>query len=103
MPKLRCGEAFDANHFLDCKNGGLVYQKHNALRDENIDLNRKAGFSKVLCKPIVQEADKKWELDAAIFLYSLYFICKSIIQKWVSSLQDRLYIPVKIVLNIMFI
>jgi hypothetical protein len=43
-----CGEAFDANHALDCKNGGLVYQRHNELRDENIDLNRKAGFSQVL-------------------------------------------------------
>ena len=53
-----CGGSFDVNHALDCKNGGLVYQRHNELRDENIDLNRKAGFSQVLCEPVVQEADE---------------------------------------------
>ena len=53
-----CRGSFDVNHTLDCKNGGLVYQRHNELRDENIDLNRKAGFSQVLCVPVVQEADE---------------------------------------------
>ena len=53
-----CGEAFDMNHALDCKNGGLVYQRHNELRDENIDLNKKAGFAQVISEPIIQEADE---------------------------------------------
>ena len=44
------------NHALNCKNGGLVYQRHNELRDENCDLMKKAGFSQVLCEPIVKEA-----------------------------------------------
>ena len=53
-----CGGAFDMNHALDCKNGGLVYQRHNELRDENIDLNRKAGFSQVISEPIIEYADE---------------------------------------------
>ena len=36
------GEAFDANHALDCKNGGLVHQRHNEMRNENCDLNKKS-------------------------------------------------------------
>ena len=51
-----CGECFNMNHALNCKNGGLVYQRHNELRDENCDLNKKAGFSQVLSEPIVKEA-----------------------------------------------
>ena len=51
-----CGDLFDMNHALNCKNGGLVYQRHNELRDENCDLMKKAGFSQVLCEPIVKEA-----------------------------------------------
>ena len=27
------------------------------MRDENCDLNRKAGFSQVICQPIVKEAE----------------------------------------------
>ena len=53
-----CGGAFDTNHALDCKNGGLVYQRHNEMRDENCDLNKRAGFSQVLCEPIIKQADK---------------------------------------------
>ena len=53
-----CGEAFDVNHALNCKIGGLVYQRHNEMRDENCDLNRKAGFSQVICEPIVKEAEE---------------------------------------------
>ena len=52
-----CGERFDVNHALNCKNGGLVYQRHNEMRDENCDLNRKAGFSQVISEPIVKEAE----------------------------------------------
>ena len=44
---------------LYCKNGGLIYQGHNKLRDENIDLNKKAGFCQVISEPIIQEADGK--------------------------------------------
>ena len=51
-----CGECFNMNHALNCKNGGLVYQRHNELRDENCDLNKKAGFSQVISEPIVKEA-----------------------------------------------
>ena len=53
-----CGEAFDANHALDCKNGGLVHQRHNEMRNENCDLNKKAGLSQVLCEPVIREADQ---------------------------------------------
>ena len=35
---------------------GLVYQRHNELRDENCDLMKKAGFNQVICEPIVKEA-----------------------------------------------
>ena len=52
-----CGKPFDVNHALECKNGGLVYQRHNEMRDENCDLNKKAGFSQVICEPIVRDAD----------------------------------------------
>ena len=52
-----CGKPFDVDHALDCKNGGLVYQRHNESRDENCDLNRKAGLSQVISEPIIQEAD----------------------------------------------
>ena len=51
-----CGDLFDMNHALNCKNGGLVYQRHNELRDENCDLMKKAGFSQVLC--VVKEAEE---------------------------------------------
>ena len=56
-----CGEKFDVNHGLDCKNGGLVYQRHNELRDENCDLNRKAGFSQVTKEPVIKEAGANGE------------------------------------------
>jgi hypothetical protein len=52
-----CGGLFDVNHALDCKNGGLVYQRHNESRDENCDLNKKAGFSQVVSEPIIREAE----------------------------------------------
>ena len=51
-----CGNLFDTNHALNCKNGGLVYQRHNELRDKNCDLMKKAGFNQVVCEPIVKEA-----------------------------------------------
>ena len=53
-----CGNLFDTNpdHALNCKNGGLVYQRHNELQDENCDLMKKAGFNQVICEPIVKEA-----------------------------------------------
>ena len=53
-----CGKPFDVDHALDCKNGGLVYQRHTEFRDENCDLNRKAGLSQVLSEPIIREADR---------------------------------------------
>ena len=46
---------------MDCKNGGLVYQRHNELRDENCDLNRKAGFSQVTKEPVIKEAGANGE------------------------------------------
>ena len=52
-----CGENLDTNHALACKNGGLVYQRHNESRDENCDLHRKAGFSQVLSEPIIMVAN----------------------------------------------
>ena len=51
-----CGDLFDMNHALNCKNGGLVYQRHNEVRDENCELMKKAGFSQVLGEPFVNEA-----------------------------------------------
>jgi hypothetical protein len=51
-----CGANFDVNHALDCKNGGLVYQRHNEFRDENCLLNKKAGFSQVINEPVIKEA-----------------------------------------------
>ena len=44
-------------HLINCTNGGLVYQRHNELRDENYDLNKKAGFSQVPLEPMVKEAE----------------------------------------------
>ena len=52
-----CGENFDPNHALACKNGGLVYQRHNESRDENCNSNTKAGFSQVLSELIIKEAN----------------------------------------------
>ena len=34
-----------------------MVQRHNESRDENCDLNRKAGFSQVLSEPIIKEAN----------------------------------------------
>ena len=50
-----CGNLFDTNHALNCKNG-VVYQRHNELQNENCDLMKKAGFNQVICEPIVKEA-----------------------------------------------
>jgi hypothetical protein len=51
-----CGAKFEVNHALDCKNGGLVYQRHNEFRDENCFLNKKGGFSQVINEPVIKEA-----------------------------------------------
>ena len=51
-----CGGNFDVKHALDCKKGGLVYQRHNEMKDKNIDLNKKKGFSYVIREPLIKEA-----------------------------------------------
>jgi hypothetical protein len=51
-----CGDLFNMNHALNCKNGGLVYQRHNEVRDENCEVRKKAGFSQVLGEPFVNDA-----------------------------------------------
>ena len=33
-----------------------MYQRHNYFRDENCDLNKRAGFSQVISEPIIREA-----------------------------------------------
>ena len=51
-----CGAAFNLEHALDCRKGGLVIQRHNEIRDALGDL-ASIAFRNVLKEPIVKEAN----------------------------------------------
>lgn len=51
-----CGSPFDLSHALSCRNGGLVIQRHNEIRDTLGDLAALA-WGQVHREPIVREAD----------------------------------------------
>ena len=60
------GEVFSVNHALNCSKGGLVYGRHNELRDLNCSLLELAGLKQVISEPIVHEtADKQLRADWA--------------------------------------
>jgi hypothetical protein len=52
------GEVFDLNHALNCAKGGLVYARHNELRDLNCSLLELAGLKQIISEPVVYESDE---------------------------------------------
>jgi hypothetical protein len=50
------GEAFNVNHALNCPRGGLIYGRHNEMRDLNCALLESSGLKQVVSEPIVQES-----------------------------------------------
>ena len=60
------GEIFSVNHALNCSKGGLVYCRHNELRDLNCSLLELAGLKQVISEPIVLEtSDSQLRADWA--------------------------------------
>jgi len=53
------GEVFDLNHALNCAKGGLVYARHNELRDLNCSLLELAGLKQIISEPVVYESDEE--------------------------------------------
>ena len=53
------GEVFSVNHALNCSKGGLVYGRHNELRDLNCSLLELAGLKQVISEPIILETNDK--------------------------------------------
>ena len=51
-----CGAAFNLEHALDCRKGGLVIQRHNEIRDALGDL-ASIAFRNVIKEPVVKEAN----------------------------------------------
>ena len=51
------GEIFTVNHALNYSKGGLVYGRHNELRDLNCSLLELAGLKQVISEPIVSESE----------------------------------------------
>ena len=50
-------EIFDINHALNCAKGGLVYARHNELRDLNCSLLELAGLKQIMSEPVVRESE----------------------------------------------
>ena len=50
------GEAFDLNRALNWPRGGLVYARHNEMRDLNSSLLQIAGLRQVIAEPIIFES-----------------------------------------------
>ena len=48
-------ETFDVTHALNCARGGLVYARHNELRDLNCSLLELAGLKHIISEPIVKD------------------------------------------------
>ena len=44
--------------FLNCARGGLVYARHNELRDLNCSLLELAGLKHIISEPIVKDDDE---------------------------------------------
>jgi len=55
------GESFDLNHALNCPRGGLVYGRHNEIRDLNCHLFELAGLKQITSEPILCESDVNGE------------------------------------------
>ena len=51
-----CGAAFNLEHSLDCRKGGLVIQRHNEIRDALGDL-ASIAFRNGIKEPVVKEAN----------------------------------------------
>ena len=51
-------ETFDITHALNCAKGGLVYARHNELRDLNCSLLELAGLKQIISEPIVKDDDE---------------------------------------------
>ena len=49
------GESFDVDHALNCAKGGLVYARHNELRDLNCSLLELAELKQILSEPRVKD------------------------------------------------
>jgi hypothetical protein len=57
---------FTVTHALNCSRGGLVYARHNELRDLNCSLLECAGLKQVLSEPIVKDCgDEQLRADWA--------------------------------------
>ena len=58
------GEVFDLNHALNCPRGGLVYARHNEMRDLNCSLLEMAGLRQIIPEPIIFEsAEEQLRVD----------------------------------------
>ena len=55
------GESFDLNHTLNCPRGGLVYGRHNEIRELNCHLFELAGLKQITSEPILCESDVNGE------------------------------------------
>jgi hypothetical protein len=60
-----CGEAFDLDHALCCKKGGLIIQRHNEIRDAIGDLSNLV-WNQVHREPVVRDADDSRAISALV-------------------------------------
>ena len=48
---------FTVDHALNCARGGLIYARHNELRDLNCSLLELAGLKQIISEPILSESE----------------------------------------------
>jgi hypothetical protein len=53
------GDIFDVDQALNCTKGGLVYARHNELRDLNCSLLELAGLKQILSEHLVKDDGEK--------------------------------------------
>eukprot|EP00923_Selenidium_pygospionis_P003957 GHVN01006293.1.p1 GENE.GHVN01006293.1~~GHVN01006293.1.p1 ORF type:complete len:114 (-),score=9.64 GHVN01006293.1:294-635(-) len=80
-----CEATFDLDHGLNCRNGGLVNQRHNELREVLGELSVKAYGTQVAPRePILVEGEEpptsrldgeKWSKAADGYVYRLHCVC----------------------------